>query len=320
MSTVRDQWLEWRRGGLGASDAAAVSGFSRFGSPWSVYVDKLGLVDTDDTDNEIMEFGRRFEAVAAPWFYERTGLYIAGEQSQVTHPGEPWARSTPEGFVVESIHSTTADAVGTWEVKAPVDWTLWQPGLSPDEIGDGAHAPIDYQVQALWQQWTSGLDRTWFGVLHGRRFRIYELRQDGPDLRLVVDQCRRFWFDHVLAQVPPPIDGSEVTASVLKQLWPRQEPGTSVDVGELRDRLVEREELKYRIKEMEGRVDLIDNEVRSRLEDAEEGRIDGVRAVTYKAQIAHRIDTTRLRADHAALAEQYTYAAESRVLRYRKAS
>lgn len=318
--TNRADWLEWRRGGLGASDAAAVSGFSRFGSPWSVYVDKLGLVDTDDTDDEIMEFGRRFEAVAAPWFHERTGLYIVGEQMWLTKPDEEWARATPEGLVAEIPEAAIDEVIGTFEVKAPVDWSLWQLGLDAATIGDGAHAPIDYQVQGLWQQWVSGTDRTWFGVLHGRRFRIYELRQDGPDLALVVDQCRRFWFENVLAQVPPPIDGSDATASVLKQLWPRHELGTSVDLGELRDRIAERDELKARIKDMETRVDLIDNEVRAALEDAEEGRVDGARAVTYKAQVARRVDTTRLRAEQPELTEQYTNATESRVLRYRKAS
>lgn len=318
--TERDEWLAWRLSGLGASDAAAVSGFSRFGSPWSVYVEKLGLVESDDSDDEIREFGRRFEIVAAPWFHDRTGLYVVGEQAWCTKVDTPWARCTPDGFVAESPDAAIDEVIGSFEVKAPVDWSIWQPGLTATAVGDGAHAPVDYQVQALWQQWVTDTDRTWFGVLHGRRFRIYELRQDGPDLALVVDQCKRFWFDHVLARVPPAVDGSEATEETLRRLWPRHEPGTHVDLGELRDRLVERDEMKARIKELEQAVAQIDNDVRARLEDAEEGRVNDQRAVTYKAQTSRRIDTTRLRDEAPDVAEQFTNVTESRVLRYRKAS
>lgn len=315
----RATWLQWRRGGLGASDAAAVSGFSRWGSPWSVYVEKVGLVEPDDHDDEMAEFGRRFEPIAAPWFHERTGLYIVGEQTWVTKTGEPWARSTPDGFVSEVPNPMPDELVGTWEVKAPVAWGMWQDGLDRDAVGDGTHAPVDHQVQALWQQWTTGLDRTWFGVLHGRRFRIYELGQDGPDLALVIDRCKRFWYDNVLAGVPPPVDGSDATTAVLRDLWPTHEAGTEVDVGHLRDLIAQRHELKAQIAQLEAGVQLLDNSVRRTLEEAEAGTIDGVPVVTYRSHPTTRIDLARLRAEQSELIlGQYAVTDTVRTLRYRK--
>ena len=47
----RDEWLKWRRRGIGGSDAAAVLGISPFRTARDLYYDKMGIVvDTDDTN------------------------------------------------------------------------------------------------------------------------------------------------------------------------------------------------------------------------------------------------------------------------------
>src|SRR5690606_39451930 len=52
----RAGWLKRRRDGLGGSDVAKVLGISGFGSPWSVYVEKIGAVEPDalePTDQQV---------------------------------------------------------------------------------------------------------------------------------------------------------------------------------------------------------------------------------------------------------------------------
>lgn len=45
----REQWLEYRRKGIGGSDAAAVLGISPFRTGRDLYYDKLNIVTADDT-------------------------------------------------------------------------------------------------------------------------------------------------------------------------------------------------------------------------------------------------------------------------------
>ena len=94
MTTTRDDWLAWRRGGIGGSDIAAILSLSPWQSPWSLWADKTGLA-ADTHENEAMEAGRWLELAIGPWFADRTGLHVAGEQMLVTHPERPFRPPAP---------------------------------------------------------------------------------------------------------------------------------------------------------------------------------------------------------------------------------
>ena len=47
----REQWLEYRRKGIGGSDAAAVLGISPFRTGRDLYYDKLNIVTAVDAEN-----------------------------------------------------------------------------------------------------------------------------------------------------------------------------------------------------------------------------------------------------------------------------
>ena len=39
----REEWLDYRREGIGGSEAAIIVGLNRFGSPLQLWADKMGL-------------------------------------------------------------------------------------------------------------------------------------------------------------------------------------------------------------------------------------------------------------------------------------
>ena len=59
MSSERAEWLDWRRGGIGSSDIAAIIGLSPWATPYSVWAEKTGRLDNHDNDDTVKEFGRR---------------------------------------------------------------------------------------------------------------------------------------------------------------------------------------------------------------------------------------------------------------------
>jgi putative phage-type endonuclease len=271
--TPRQEWLAWRRTGIGASDVAAILGLSPWASPWSVWAEKIGALPPEDdlSDDDPREFGRRAEAMVGPWFSDKTGLHIAGQQLWLTHKTERWALATPDGVVVGSDDSWIGDALGGLEIKTDF-------GKPWDEI------PAHYQSQGQWQMYVADWPKVWFAVLHGRRFRIYELDRDQADIDFMAGRCRDFWHDYVLTATPPPIDGSEATERALKALYP-EGSGEAVELADAgRFRLAQLSDAKFERKQAVALEKDASNHLRAMLGSAIEGRVDGRKACTLATQ------------------------------------
>src|SRR5690606_38820092 len=71
----RSEWLEWRKKGIGGSDAAAIVGLDKYRSAFDVYAEKVGL-KAEEPDNEAMRQGRDLEQYVAERFMEATGKRV----------------------------------------------------------------------------------------------------------------------------------------------------------------------------------------------------------------------------------------------------
>ena len=87
----REQWLEYRRKGIGGSDAAAVLGISPFRTGRDLYYDKLNIVTADDAENWVqLEVGNLLEPLVAKIFAHKTGYKIYRRPFMFQHPLYPW--------------------------------------------------------------------------------------------------------------------------------------------------------------------------------------------------------------------------------------
>jgi predicted phage-related endonuclease len=72
--TGREQWLKARESGIGGSEIGAVLGISKWSSPFSLAVKKLGLVEEEeDRRSAKLDWGLRHESTIAVWYAEATG-------------------------------------------------------------------------------------------------------------------------------------------------------------------------------------------------------------------------------------------------------
>ena len=86
----REEWLAYRRQGLGGSDAAAVLGISPFRTGVDLYYDKLGLFIEDDEANWVAkEIGNLLEELVARIFAKKTGLKVYRRKCMFQHPAHP---------------------------------------------------------------------------------------------------------------------------------------------------------------------------------------------------------------------------------------
>ena len=78
---TRDEWLEYRRQGIGGSDAAAVLGVSPFRTCRDLFYDKLNISTEDDETNWVAkEMGHLLEDLVARIFAQKTGCNYVGSE------------------------------------------------------------------------------------------------------------------------------------------------------------------------------------------------------------------------------------------------
>lgn len=213
----RDSWLNWRRGGIGASDIAAVAGLSPFATPAMVYLQKVGLLP-DSEDEEWQDIARELEPVIASLYERRReGWRARAMQDMVTNSERPWMRATLDGHA--------------WLIEEPANLMPFECKTTVRWNGDWGDEPPDYyQCQAQWQMAVTGADLVILAALiDGRRFRWWEIPRRQGEINWLVSIGEAFW-QRVLEHHPPPIDDTEGTNAALKTVY-REREREAVDLN-----------------------------------------------------------------------------------------
>ncbi len=154
----RDEWLDWRRKGLGGSDAAAVLGISPFRTARDLYYDKLGIVTADDQENWVApEMGNLLEPLVARIFEKKTGLKIYQRKCMFQHPKCPWMLADLDYLVELPDGSIAILEIKTTNYNAKDKW--WYNG---EEI-----VPVYYEAQGRHYMAVMNIDRVYFCCLYG---------------------------------------------------------------------------------------------------------------------------------------------------------
>ena len=211
----REDWLAYRRKGIGGSDAAAVLGISPFLTGRDLYYDKLGISAAADDENWIAkEIGNRLEHLVAKIFSERTGLKVFQRKFMFQHPQHPWMLADldylvemPDGSTaILECKTSTSNAAGHW----------WYAGK---EV-----VPAYYESQGRHYMAVMDLNQVFFCCLLTDTHEVI-IRRIDRDLAYEEELAaleESFWTEHVLAKSPPEYteNGDLVLKSVQRLLGP----------------------------------------------------------------------------------------------------
>lgn len=260
--------LQRRRSGLGGSDAPAVFGHG-FGDPFAVWVDKLWGYPRQATAR--MERGHDLEPLIAEKAAARLGLRDLQPAGWVDHPNHDWMFANLD---------YTVDGGGVIiECKAPEyrdKGHEWGPDGDPEGCALHVELQVDHQLEV------TGAELAVVAVLFVDTWelRTYPIKPD-PDIQArLVDGEHRFWDEHVIAQVPPPITDTTSAWDAIRSIGTR--PESSVDLPDAAAALID-EYLHAR----DHRLNLTKYEQHLRAQlarlmaDNEHGFIDGELAVTF---------------------------------------
>lgn len=209
---THNEWLEWRRKGIGGSDAASICGMSRYNSPLGVYLDKLGEIPPLE-DNPRMKAGRILEPVIADWFAEETGYKVMKRNAIFQHKKHP--------FMLANIDRWIPGYNAGLEIKNTSEYCK-------DEWA-GVTAPTEYILQSNHYMAVTGAERWFIAVLIGGwDFQWRVIERDENLIKNLITIESEFWHSNVLAKIPPSF--SHQDSGYLKEKYKDSAKDSSIDL------------------------------------------------------------------------------------------
>ena len=255
-----EDWLAYRRQGIGGSDAAAVLGISPFRTAVDLYYDKLNIASVVDDDGNwvAMKMGHLLEDLVAEIFARKTGFRIYQVKKMFQHPHYPYMLADVDYFIDLPSGKTAILEIKTTNYNAKDNW--WQNG---EEI-----VPPYYECQGRHYLAVMNMDEVWFCCLYGNNedeVIIRHLARDASYEEELIALEGFFWNDNVLARVPPPFteSGDLISASSKRHTGPADPnaPALELDAG-LSAQLARYLALQEQKKSVEASVKTLEEEIK----------------------------------------------------------
>jgi putative phage-type endonuclease len=210
----KEEWLEYRRTGIGGSDASAVLGVSPFTTARDLYYDKLRIAAAyDDEDNWVQKaIGHLLEDLVAKIFHVKTGYRVYQIKKMFRHPLCHFMIADVDYFVEMPDGATAILEIKTTNYNNRDKW--WD---GKDEI-----IPLNYELQGRHYMAVMNVHRVYFCCLYGNNESEVVIRCKDRDLEYeseLIALEKNFWVNHVQTQIPPPYteDGDLVMESVRRR-------------------------------------------------------------------------------------------------------
>ena len=211
----RDEWLNYRRRGIGGSDVAAILGVSPFRTSRDIYYDKLGVValEPDESNWVQLEVGHLLEDLVAKIFQKKTGYRVFQIKKMFHHPEYPFMLADVDYFVELPDGKIAILECKTTNYNAKDHWWL----------DDREIVPVYYELQGRHYMAVTDIDRAFFCCLYGNtedEVIIREIKRDMDYEAELIFYEEYFWTGFVQTKTPPPYveDGDLVMDSVLQHL------------------------------------------------------------------------------------------------------
>lgn len=194
---TEEEWLSWRRRGIGGSDAAAVMGQSPFCTKRDLFYDKCGIqpvLDEEESNWVAKEVGHRLEDLVAEIFSRKTGLKVFPVRKMFQHPLYPFMVADVDYFI-ELADGT----IGILECKTT--------NYNCQDKWVNNSVPVNYEYQGRHYLSVTNLNVAYFACLYGNNENEFIIRRMERDLDMEADLIAEeeyFWTENVQKQEEPP--------------------------------------------------------------------------------------------------------------------
>lgn len=194
---TQEQWLGYRKLGIGGSDCAAIMGQSPFCTKRDLYYDKCGIesvMDEEESNWVAKEVGHRLEELVAEIFSKKTGLKVFPIRKMFRHPLYPFMLADVDYFI-----EFPDGSIGILECKTT--------NYNCQDKWAGESVPVNYEYQGRHYMAVTNLNKVYFACLYGNNENEFIIRYIERDMDIEADLIAEeeyFWKEQVLKKVEPP--------------------------------------------------------------------------------------------------------------------
>lgn len=275
---THDEWLAFRRTGIGGSDAGTVCGLHPYTSKIELWADKTGRLPPKD-DNENMRLGRYLEDYAAMRFCEETGKKVHRRNMIFQHD--------EHDFILANVDREVNGENAGLECKTTTSFN--RADFANGEI------PLYFHCQCVHYMNIMKYDKMYIAILLKDIGQFYwrEIFYDKDESEALLKMEIDFWNDHIIPDVRPVPDGSESAKAVLDSLFAEREANTVT--------LFEQERTAERLAETQAKIKALESEKEQLKQTLINALENNSRGITERYEIAYaprsstRVDSKLLR-------------------------
>ena len=283
-------WLDYRKQGIGGSDAAVVCGISRYKSRVELWMEKTHQMP-DQEVGEAAYWGTQLEGLVRAEFTKRTGIEVEHRMELLRSDEHPFMQANLDGTCV---HPELGPCIFEAKTASAFKAGEWEDGI-PDE----------YFLQVQHYMAVTGYGCCYIAALiGGNTFRWKFVPRDEELIAMLVQLEADFW-QHVQSETPPPLDGSNASARFLAERFPNSMSNSRIELPNQAEHLIHQyDEASQQIKLLTERKQEAENLLKEMLGSHETGT-SGDHLVTWKNVVQERLDTKTLKAEHPTLYKKY---------------
>lgn len=274
---THDEWLAFRRTGIGGSDAGTVCGLHPYSSLIELWADKTGRLPEKE-DTEAMRTGRDLEEYVARRFCEATGKKVRRRNAIFRHD--------KYDFILANIDREVDGEKAGLECKTT--------GVFNRSDFENGEIPLYYLCQCRHYMNVMGYDKMYLAVMvMGKAFYWFEIPYDKREGEALLDLEIDFWNNHIIHNIRPEPDGSESAKAMLDRLFEEREANT-ITLFEQDRTASEYAGVQAKIKKLESERERLKQTLINALGKNERGITERFE-IAYSARSSARVDSKLLR-------------------------
>ena len=207
---TEDEWLAWRKKGIGGSDVAAALNLSPYRTARELYYDKIGVEPVIAPADKSITFaiGHLLEDIVAQVFSKQTGLTVYRDQTMYQHPLFPFMLADVDRFVTLPNGEKAILECKTAHFSAQC---LWANGC----------VPRHYELQVRHYMSVMNINTAYIACLFSNNeddFVWQKIERDLYEEENTISLLEEFWTQYVCRRQEPPLVGKpDVVLDVIRR-------------------------------------------------------------------------------------------------------
>lgn len=231
---ITEEQKQQRKLGIGGSDTPIILGLSNYKTPYQLYCEKKGLLESSDEMSQLQYWGNRLENIVREEFEIRNKVTVEVPDTLI-HPFYDFMRANIDGYIKEW------DSV--LEVKCSTQYMANEWGEDGSD-----YIPMAYLVQVAHYCSIINAPSAYIAVLiGGHDYRQYKYVRDLELEGTIINSAREFWEAVQTDSPPPPTNQFD-----LRMMYPQHALDKSIKISnEIDTHFKNLSEVKNKIKELQ---------------------------------------------------------------------